>query len=97
MEKELQWLTDRIKEEKENLNQILGQCNVGRLPIRVFLLEHYIAAMKAEPDFNTDIYNVMKRLIDIRGFAATVAGGEDVEQAKRGLEVAVMLNEMVKA
>lgn len=92
-EDKMQWLLDQIKEEDAKLQPVLGECSIGKLPIRVFVLEQYLRAMKADPEFSTGAYNAIKTLVGQKMFSTTVKKGEDVEQAKRRMEVAVMLAE----
>ena len=93
-ENKIQWLIDRVKEEHEELKPIMDECSVGRMPIRVFLLEGYLAAMKAAPEFNKDIYNAVKGMVGFRVFGAKAKKEDDVEEIKRQLEVITMLDEM---
>ncbi len=90
----VQWLVDRIKEEDEKLKPILGECSIGRLPIRAFLLECYLESMKAEPAFDKDIYNAVKKIVGFRMFTAVAGKGDDRGQIERQLEVAAMMEEM---
>ena len=96
-ENEMQWLIDQIKEEDAKLHPVIGECNIGKLPIRVFLLETYLEAMKADSALDTGVYNAIKMLVRQNVFSTTVKNGEDIEQARRKLKTAAMLDEMTRS
>ena len=96
MDKNEEWLLNVIEEERDKLLPILGECNAGKLEIRVFILESFLEAMKGDPSFNQGIYHALKKLVGWKMYSATAHKGEDGEEVKRQLEVAVMMDKMFR-
>lgn len=83
-----------FREEEARMNEFLGTCTVGMLPVRVFLLEEAVKAMKASKEFNHQVYHMLGLIMGCEVHSDTVKAGEDLEEVRRRLQVRAMMAEM---
>lgn len=90
-------LLQLIQEENERISSTLGHTTVCMMPIRVFLLEKYLEAMKASKHFNHDVYHILSIVFRSRSYEATCRADGDPEEMKRMLHVRAMMDELTRS
>lgn len=83
-----------MQEENEKLASILGEGTVGMMPIRAFLLEKYVEALKSSKDFNNRVYHMISMMFGAKVYSGRCKDGKDPEEVKRMLQVRAMMDEM---
>lgn len=90
-------LLQLIQEENERLSSALGHTTIGMMPIRVFLLEKYLEAIKASKHFNHDVYHILSIAFKSKSYEATCGIEEDPEEIERVLKVRAMMDELTRS
>lgn len=83
-----------VQEENEKLAPVLAEVTVGMMPIRVFLLERYVDAMKSSKDFDNEIYHIISMAINSKMYCAECSKNGNPEKVKRMLKTRAMIDEI---